>query len=98
MHLGPLHTWPVKSRGRRPNSSYFWARGEWRSPLKYIIFHLLARVWVSVFDVSKLFPKGQTLGAKSARKCCHVGILEAFHLWSLATTLNLSFSVVVPIV
>ena len=64
--LGPLHTWPVKSSGRRPNSSFFWARGEGRSSLKYIMFHLLARVWVSVFDASKLFLRGQTFGAKSA--------------------------------
>ena len=26
-----------------------------------------------------------TFGAKSAKKCCHVGTLEAFHLWSLAS-------------
>ena len=41
--LRPLHTWPVKSRGCQPNSSYFWARGEGRSPLKYIMFHLSAK-------------------------------------------------------
>ena len=39
-YLGPLHTWLVKLRGRWPNSSYFWARGEGMSPLKYIMFSL----------------------------------------------------------
>ena len=87
-NLWPLHTWPVKSRGRWPNSFSFWVRGEGRSPLKYIMFHLSARVWVSIFDAPKLFPRGQTLGTKSAKKCCHVGTLEAFHLWSLATSVK----------
>ena len=51
-------------------------------------FDLSTRVWVSVFDAPKLFSRGQTLGAKNAKKCCHVGTLEAFHLWSLATSVK----------
>ena len=51
-------------------------------------FDLLTRVWVSVFDAPKLFSRGQTLGTKSAKKCCHVGTLEAFHLWSLAISVK----------
>ena len=62
--LGPLLTWPVKLRGCWPNSSYFWARGKGRSPLKYIMFHLSARVWVSIFDAPKLFPRRQLLVPK----------------------------------
>ena len=52
------------------------------------MFHLSARVWVSVFDAPKFFPRGQTFGTKSAKKCCHIGTLEAFHLWSLATSVK----------
>ena len=73
-----------------------------KSSLKYIIcvllsdfdyfiekkFDLSTRVWISIFDAPKLFSRGQTLGAKSAKKCCHVGTLEAFHLWSLATSVK----------
>ena len=51
-------------------------------------FDLSTRVWVSIFDAPKLFLRGQTLGAKSAKKCYHVGTLEAFHLWSLATSVK----------
>ena len=78
------------------------SRGEDRSSLKYIIsvllsnseyfiekkFDLSTRVWISVFDAPKLFSRGQTLGAKSAKKCCNVGTLEAFHLWSSATSVK----------
>ena len=85
----------------RPNPKLF-SRGEDRSSLKYIInvllsdseyfiekkFDLSTRIWVSVFDAPKLFSRGQTLDAKSAKKCCHVGTLEAFHLWSLATSVK----------
>ena len=67
------------------------SRGEEGSPLKYIMsvillkkkFGLLIRVWVSVFIVPKLLLRVQTLGAKTTKKCCHVGTLEAFHLWIL---------------
>ena len=52
------------------------------------MFDLSARVWVSIFNTPKLSSRGQTLGAKSAKKCCHVGTLEAFHLWSLATSVK----------
>ena len=78
------------------------SRGEDRSSLKYITkvflsdfeyfiekkFGLLTRVWVSVLGGPKLLLRGQTLGAKSTKKCCHVGTLEAFHLWSLATSVK----------
>ena len=80
----------------RPNPKLL-SKGEDKSSLKYIInvllsdseyfiekkFDLSTRVWVSVFDAPKLFSRGQTLGAKSAKKCYHVGTLETFHLWSL---------------
>ena len=72
------------------------SRGEGRSSLKYIMsvilldfeyfienkFHLSTRVWVSILGGPKLLLRGQILGAKSAKKCCHVGTLETFHLWS----------------
>ena len=44
------------------------------------MFGLLARVWVSILGVPTLLLRGQTLRAESAKKCCHVGTLEAFHL------------------
>ena len=73
-------------------------RGEGRSPLKYImsvllidfkyfiekIFGFLTRVWVSILCVSKHLLRGKNFGTKSAKKCCHVGTLKAFYLWSLA--------------
>ena len=43
-------------------------------------FDLLIRVWISILNVPKLLLEGQTLSAKSAKKCYHVGTLEAFHL------------------
>ena len=69
-------------------------RKERISPLKYIMsvvllvfeyfiekkFGLSTRVWIFILEVPKFLPKGQILGAKSAKKCYHVGILEAFHL------------------
>ena len=78
------------------------SRGEGRSPLKYIIsvllsdfeffiekkFHLSTRVWVSILRGPKFLLSDQTLGVKSAKKCCHVGTLEAFHLWSLVTSVS----------
>ena len=81
----------------RPNPKLL-SRGEDKSSLKCIInvllsdseyfiekkFDLSTRVWVSIFDAPKLFSRGQPLGTKSAKKCCHVGTLEAFHLWSLS--------------
>ena len=83
----------------RPNPKLLF-RGKDRSPLKYIIsvllsdskyfikkkFGLSTKVWVSVLGGPKLLLRGQTLGAKSAKKYCHIGTLEAFHLWSLATS------------
>ena len=44
---------------------------------------LLARVWVSIFDMPKLLPKVQNLSAKTTKMCYHVGTLEAFHLSTL---------------
>ena len=78
------------------------SRGEGRSPFKYIMsvllshfeyfiekmFNLSVRVWVSILGVPKLLPRGQTLDAKSTKKCCHVGTLEAFHLRILATSVK----------
>ena len=58
------------------------------SDFEYFIekkFGLSTRVWVSILDVPKLLPRGQILGIKNAEKCCHIGTLEAFHLWTLAT-------------
>ena len=91
----------LASRIERPNPKLL-SRGEDKSSLKYIInvflsnfeyfiekkFDLSTRVWVSVFDAPKLFSRGQNLGAKSTKKCYHVGTLEAFHLWSLATSVK----------
>ena len=88
----------LASHIERSNSKLL-SRGKDRSSLKYIInvllsnfeysirkkFGLLTKVWVSVLGGPKLLSRGQTLDAKSAKKCCHVGTLEAFHLWSLAT-------------
>ena len=65
------------------------SKGEDRSPLKYIVsvllsdseyfiekkFGLSTRVWVSVLEGPKLLSRGQTLGTKSAKKCCYVGTL-----------------------
>ena len=48
-------------------------------------FHLSTRVWISILGVLKFFPRGQTFGAK---KYCHVGTLEAFHLLSLDTSMK----------
>ena len=95
----PLHTWPVEPRSQTPNSSLEMKN---KSSLKYINsvflsdseyfiekkFGLLTKVWVSILGGPKLLSRGQTLGAKSAKKCCHVGTLEAFHLWSLATSVK----------
>ena len=83
------------------------SRGEDGSPLKYIIsvilsdskyfieinFGLSTRVWISVLGGPKLLSRGQTLGAKSVKKCYHVGTLEAFHLWSLATSVKAQRSI-----
>ena len=78
------------------------SRGQGRSPLKYImsvllsyfeycvekIFGLSTRVCVSILNGPKVLARGQILGAKSAKMCCHVGILEAFHLWTLGTSVK----------
>ena len=71
----------LASQAERPNPKFL-SKGEDRSPLKYIInvlfsdceyfiekkFGLSTRVWVSVLGGSKLLSRGQTLGAKSAKK------------------------------
>ena len=78
------------------------SRGEERSPLKYIINVLLSdfeyfikkkvglstRIWISILGKPKLLSKGQTFGTKSAKNYCHVGTLETFHLWNLATSVK----------
>ena len=91
----------LTGQAERPNPKLL-SRDEDKSPLKYIFsvflldseyfiekkFGLSTRVWISILGGPKLLLRGQTLGAKSARKYCHVGTLEAFHLWSLATTVK----------
>ena len=86
---------------KRPNPKLL-SRGEDKSPLKYIIsvflsdfeyfiekkFGLSTRVWVSVLGGPKFLSRGQTLGAKSVKKCCHGGTLEVFHLWTLAISMK----------
>ena len=55
------------------------------SDFEYFIekkFGLSTKVWVSIFTVPKF------LLIKSAKKCCHVGILEAFQLWTLGTSVK----------
>ena len=52
------------------------------------MFGLFARDWVYILSMPKLLPKGQTLAAKSTKKCCHVSTLEAFHLWNLGTSVK----------
>ena len=78
----------LAGQAERPNSKLL-SKGEDRSPLKYIIsvllsdfeyfiekkFGLSTRVWVSILEGPKLLLRDQTLGAKSAKKCCHVGTL-----------------------
>ena len=68
-------------QAERPNPKIL-SKGEDRSSLKYIItillpdseyfiekrFGLSTRVWVSVLEGPKLLLRGQTLGAKSAKK------------------------------
>ena len=72
----------------KPNPKLLF-KGEDRSPLKYIFsvllsdyeyfiekkFGLSTRVWFSVLEGPKLLSRGRTLGAKSAKKCYHVGTL-----------------------
>ena len=78
------------------------SRGEGRSPLKYIMsvflsnfeyfiekkFGLSMRVCVSILEGPKLSPRGRTFDAKSVKKYYHIGALEVFHLWSLATNVK----------
>ena len=91
----------LASQAKRPNPKLL-SRGEDKSPLKYIISVLLSyskyfiekkfglsnRVWISIFGGPKVLSRGQTLSAKSAKKCCPVNTLEAFYLWSLATSVK----------
>ena len=51
-------------------------------------FGLSTRVRISILREPKLLSRGQTLGAKSAKKYCHVSTLEAFHLWSLGSSVK----------
>jgi hypothetical protein len=37
---------------------------------------------------SKLSSSGQTFGAKTPNKCCHVDVLEAFVRWPLASSVK----------
>ena len=89
-----VNTMSPKMRGHRPKSSHSWMIGEGRSPIKHTMSVLLsdfeyfiekkyglsARVWISIFNMPKLLLGVQIFGAKSTKKCYHVGILEAFYL------------------
>jgi hypothetical protein len=71
-----------------------------RSPLKYTNYGVcisvekkfvhLRKVWVSINIVDKLCSTEQTLGAKTYKKCYHVGILEGVIFWPLAFSAKLS--------
>jgi hypothetical protein len=61
-------------------------RGQGRSPLKYKNCRLciwkekfihLRKIWISTNIVDKFSSIRQTFGAKTSKKCCHVGVLEA---------------------
>ena len=91
----------LAGQAERPNPKLL-SRGKDRSPLKYIInvllldskyfikkkFGLSTRVWISVLGGPKFLSRGQTLGTKSAKNYFHVGTLEAFHLWSMVTSVK----------
>ena len=78
------------------------SRGEGRNLLKYIMsvflldfeyfiqkrFGLSIRVWISILGMPKFLLRVQTLGAKSVKKYCHIGTLEAFYLWTLGTSVK----------
>ena len=51
-------------------------------------FDFSTRVWVFILNVPNLYPRGRTHSTKSAKNCCHVGIVEVFHLWSLNTSVK----------
>jgi uncharacterized membrane protein YagU involved in acid resistance len=46
-------------------------------------FVLLRRIWVSIGTMEKLSSSKQNLGAKTHKKCCCVGVLEAIVIWQL---------------
>ena len=90
--------WEVRMRGSshlagqaRRLSPKLLLRNKGRNPLKYIMsvvlsdfeyfiekgFHLLTKVFFFILR-----------GPKSTKKYCHVDTLEAFHLWSLATSVK----------
>ena len=46
---------------------------------------LLIGVWISM---PKLLPRVQILDAKTTKKDCYVGTLEAFHLWTLGIAMK----------
>ena len=52
------------------------------------MFSLFARVSDSILNVPKLLLRVQTLDAKSVKKCYHEDTLEAFHLWTLSTSVK----------
>ena len=70
----------LAGQAERPNSKFL-SRGVDTSQLKYIIsvhlsnskyfieknFGILTRIWISILGGPKLFSRGQTLGAKSAK-------------------------------
>ena len=51
-------------------------------------FGFSTRVWVSILSMPKFLPRVQNLGAKTTKKYCYVGTLEAFYLWILGTSVK----------
>jgi hypothetical protein len=74
--------------GVERNLDKFPSRGQGRSPLKYtnygVCISLKRKVWIFVNIVDKFSSIIQTLGSKTHKKCCHIGILEGVVFWPLA--------------
>jgi hypothetical protein len=49
---------------------------------------LLKRVQISINNMDKLLSSNQNLGAKTHKKCYHIGIWEGVILWSLTFNVN----------
>lgn len=47
------------------------------------MFSSSVRLWVSILIRTKLLSRGQTLGAKTSKKYCHVGIFDTVGLSTL---------------
>jgi hypothetical protein len=68
--------------------------GNPRSRLKNVMSIRSKSIWVSILVLEKLSSTKQTLGTKTHKQCCHVGILEVVVPWPLACNVKakLSFS------